>query len=198
MQQIFHSPDGDRACRFMRRADENTLYEGKGFRAAGVDLSGGGMMYFLLPDEGLTPEELLSKKEALAFLLGPTGRGNTDGGQVLLNLAVPEFDVSAETDLIFRLQELGVTAVFDPERSDFSPLTTDTEASITVSKADHGARVTLDEKGISGAAYTILEATKAGLPEELEEVELTLDRPFLFVITNNDGLPLFVGVVNEP
>ncbi|RHO58079.1 hypothetical protein DW094_00440 [Ruminococcaceae bacterium AM07-15] len=31
-----------------------------------------------------------------------------------------------------------------------------------------------------------------------EEVEFVLDRPFLFVITSNDGLPLFVGAVYRP
>ncbi len=30
------------------------------------------------------------------------------------------------------------------------------------------------------------------MPPE-EEVDFTLDRPFLFVITGEDGLPLFVG-----
>ena len=42
------------------------------------------------------------------------------------------------------------------------------------------------------------DATKAAEPEELEEVELTLDRPFLFVVTNAEGLPLFVGICNSP
>ena len=31
-----------------------------------------------------------------------------------------------------------------------------------------------------------------------DEIDFVLDRPFLFVIESNDGLPLFVGVVNEP
>jgi len=31
-----------------------------------------------------------------------------------------------------------------------------------------------------------------------EEVDFVADRPFLFVITGRDGLPLFVGVVNQP
>ena len=31
-----------------------------------------------------------------------------------------------------------------------------------------------------------------------ETVDFTLDRPFLFVITGRDGMPLFVGIVNNP
>ena len=31
-----------------------------------------------------------------------------------------------------------------------------------------------------------------------EEIDFILDKPFLFAITGYDGLPLFVGVVNQP
>lgn len=195
--QSFYGPAGETSCLFMRQSRENTLYEGESFRAAGVELTGSGSMYFLLPEEGLTPEALLTRADALDFLLGPETRGNTDGRRVQLTLTVPEFDVSAETDLIARLKALGVTAIFDEDRSDFSPLTTEV-GPITVTRADHAARVSADEKGVTGAAYTVIDATKAAEPEELEEVELTLDRPFLFLVTNEEGLPLFVGVVNAP
>ena len=39
--------------------------------------------------------------------------------------------------------------------------------------------------------------TGAGAPPE-EEIDFTLDRPFLFAITSDDGLPLFVGTVYQP
>ena len=31
-----------------------------------------------------------------------------------------------------------------------------------------------------------------------EEVDFVLDRPFLFAVTSQDGLPLFVGIVHQP
>ena len=34
------------------------------------------------------------------------------------------------------------------------------------------------------------------MPEELPVVEMNLNRPFAFVITGVDGLPLFAGAVN--
>jgi len=37
----------------------------------------------------------------------------------------------------------------------------------------------------------------AGMPPQ-EEIDFVVDRPFLFVITGADSLPLFVGVVNQP
>ena len=31
-----------------------------------------------------------------------------------------------------------------------------------------------------------------------EEVDFTLDRPFFFMITGEDGVPYFAGVMNDP
>lgn len=197
---VFHSPGGDQDLDFLTRSMyDTTLYTGEGFQAAGLELSGGaGKVWFLLPDEGLTPGDLLSRENALGFLIDDEGRESTDGKRVYLTLSVPKFDVSDKTDLIEKLKSLGVTAIFDEDRSDFSPLTTDVEDPITVSKAEHGARVTADENGLTGAAYTIIEPTYSGLPKELEQAELTLDRPFLFVVANAEGLPLFIGICNSP
>ena len=41
-----------------------------------------------------------------------------------------------------------------------------------------------------------LQNAEAAMPPE-ERVEFTADRPFLFVVTNFDGLPLFTGIVNN-
>ena len=46
-------------------------------------------------------------------------------------------------------------------------------------------------------AYTVMMAAGAAMPPE-EEIDFRLDRPFLFVITSPDNLPMFVGVVNDP
>ena len=52
-------------------------------------------------------------------------------------------------------------------------------------------------EGIDAAAYTMMLYCGSPMPPD-EEIDFVLDRPFLFVIESNDGLPLFVGVVNEP
>lgn len=48
----------------------------------------------------------------------------------------------------------------------------------------------IDEDGCEAAAYTILgvEATAMMGPED--EIDFTLDKPFVFAITGIDGLPL--------
>ena len=85
--------------------------------------------------------------------------------------------------------------MFDPASADFSPMTADTEAYL--SQARHAARVAIDEEGVTAAAYTVMMTAGAAAPPE-EEVDFALNRPFVFVITGTDGLPLFVGIVHQP
>ena len=68
---------------------------------------------------------------------------------------------------------------------------------IFVSQVQHDIRVTIDEEGVTAAAYTAMSACAAAMPPE-DEVDFVLDRPFLFVLTNEDGLPLFAGIVEQP
>ena len=109
-------------------------------------------------------------------------------------MSVPKFDVSSKLDLKELLSGLGVTDAFDAEKADFTALTEDVK-DIFISKADHAARVTIDEEGVTGAAYVDMAYAGAGMPEE--EVDFVLDRPFLFFVTGSDGSVLFAGVVNN-
>ena len=68
---------------------------------------------------------------------------------------------------------------------------------VYVSQARHAARVVIDEEGVTAAAYTVMAASGSSMPPD-EEIDFVLDRPFLFVLTGTDGVPLFVGVVNQP
>lgn len=116
-----------------------------------------------------------------------------------INLSMPKFDVSSKLDLIEGLQALGVTDVFDLAVSNFAPLEASTDDPIYVSKAEHAARVKVDEEGCEAAAYTVIMPTAECAEPPDGEVDFTLDRPFLFAITGRwTGLPLFMGTVNQP
>ena len=108
---------------------------------------------------------------------------------------LPKFDVSSNLDLIGGLKALGVTDVFDSAVSDFTPLGVDT--SLFVDKAQHAARVMIDEEGCTAASYVILGPSADARPPD-DIVDFTLDRPFLFAITGYGNLPLYLGIVNQP
>ena len=194
--QTFHSPAGDVTVDFLHRDSSGYYFWGEHFSAVGLRLANdGGTMWLLLPDEGYTPEDLLSDQEALDFLT--TGWGWAQGQNLMVHLALPKFDVSSQIDLEDGLRQLGVTDVFDAGLADFSPMLAGDAQGIFVSQAKHGVRVVIDEEGVTAAAYTMMAMDGAGAPPE-EEIDFTLDRPFLFALSDDQGLPLFAGVVNQP
>ncbi len=191
-EEVFHSPKGDMTCDFMHQSSSRQYYDRDGFTAVEQSLTGSGGMWLILPDEEVSVNEVLAGTELYSFLFAEEAE---KGGECLqVNLSVPKFDVASSVDLAEGLGKLGVLDVFDSQKADFSPLT---DAELYVSQVTHAARVKIDEEGCEASAFTVItmEST-AVMPEK--KVDFVLDRPFIFVITGSDGLPLFAGVVNQP
>ena len=189
----FRLSDGSAVeCDFMRQSHARFYYWGDSFSAVKQDFLTGGGMWFLLPDEGVSVEELIAGSEAMEFLLADGAW--EDSKHLVVHLSAPKFDVSSTMDLSDGMKALGISDVFDPAVSDFSPLTGET---LYLSEATHAARVKIDEEGCEAAAFTVMMPTGAAMPPS-EEIEFTLDRPFLFAIMSDTGLPLFIGVVERP
>lgn len=198
LDQVFHAPDGDQIVPFMHQTLSTNYYKFDTFSAVAMDLSGGRDMWFLLPSEELRPEDLLQDEQMMAFLLSQS-RWYDFMQQCQhfteVKFSLPKFDIHSELDLIEGLRQLGVTEVFDPSRADFSPLLGD-QTGASVSQIRHAARVRIDEKGCEAAAFTEIDEDWAS--DWDESVDFVLDRPFLFMITDDMNLPLFIGVVNHP
>lgn len=193
---IFHCKDADLTTEFMNKTITfGTYYRGADFGAVRLELTGDNAMWLILPDEGKTIEDVLAGDEYWAMTQNP---GSWQNKKVLtVHLSLPKFDITSQADLIAGMKNLGVTDVFDPNVSDFTALT-DAE-NLAVGKIDHAARVAIDEEGVIAAAYTVIVTydTAAPMPPE-EEIDFVLDRPFLFMVTSQDQLPLFAGVVEQP
>lgn len=189
----FHAPGGDVDAEFMHMSRDGDYYWADNYSAAYRYLASGGRMWFILPDEGVSADEVLSGGGYMDMVLDPNGWA--DQKRLMINYAVPKFDVSSNFDLGDGLKALGVTDVFDAEASDFTPMT-DMDG-IFLSQAQHGVRVAIDEEGVTAVAFTELATAGSAAPPD-EEVDFTLDRPFIFVVTDGNDLPMFVGVVNDP
>ena len=176
---------------FMHEQSSGAWHKGDGYTAVNRSFQGaGGRMLFVLPDEGVTPEELLGDPKVVAELLT-----SAQDEYTRINWSVPKFDVSSSLKLSKQLQALGVTLAFDPTVSDFTPTTEDVPVALT--QVQHAARVTIDENGCTAAAFTVMMMNGAGRPPE-SVLEFHLDRPFLFFILNDNDIPLFVGTVYKP
>lgn len=192
-QNTFSSPVGEIPCTFMNRTlYYGTYYYGEDYSATRLSLEDGSTMWLILPDEGHSPESILQSGNALnALLLNQ----NAQSVSIRVNLSVPKFDVVSDTNLIPALSALGITDVFDPNVANFTPILPEDNAYIN--QAQHAARVAIDEEGVTAAAYTVIAMAGAAPPPE-DEIDFILDRPFLFLVTSRDNLPLFAGIVNEP
>ena len=193
-EEVFHGTTGDVTATYMNTClTYGPYYWGEDFGAVSLRLEDGSRMWLVLPDEGRTPEGLLSSGYALELILGNSYEFENQKS-LRVNLSLPKFDIVADRKLNDALKALGITEVFDPAKAEFSLIQTEDEC--WLDSVDHAARVAIDEEGVTAAAYTVMLMCGAAMPPE-DEMDFILDRPFLFVITSRDNLPLFAGIVNQ-
>ena len=191
----FHAPTGDREVTYMNTVmTYGPYFWGEDFGAVSLRLEDGSRMWLVLPDAGKTPEDVLSSGDALELILGAWEESENQKS-LMVNLSLPKFDITADVMLNDSLRSLGITDVFDAGTADFTSLIP--QESCWLDKVQHAARVAIDEEGVTAAAYTVMMTCGAGRPPE-DQIDFVLDRPFLFLITSRDNLPLFAGVVENP
>ena len=191
-KSVFHMPDGDIQTEYMnKKLKQMNYYWGENFSAVSMWLKNGCSMWFILPDEGQTTEDVLKDGTYMDMVLS----NNWENSKYMkVNLSVPKFDVASTQDLSDGLKAMGATDIFAEYVAEFTNLTADIPIYLT--GANQSVRVQIDEEGVKAAAYIELPGAGSEAPPE-EIIDFVLDRPFLFVITN-DNIPLFAGCVNQP
>lgn len=188
-EDIFHGLSGDTSVDFLRSDGAGQYYWGEDFAAYGKRLESGGTMWFFLPDEGVTPEDLLAGEDVFALAADSDRWENQT--RLIVHVSIPKFDIFQQQTLTDALETMGISKVFDLGQADFSPIS---DNDLYLSQADHAARLIIDEEGVTAAAYTLMAEAGGARPPE-EEVDFRLDRPFLTMVTSRDGLLLFAGIV---
>lgn len=193
---IFHGSLKDQEAEFMKASDNNTYYWADDFGAIRKDFLTAGEMWFILPDEGKPIDQIL-QSEALYELISPDVQETWENAKTLkVNFALPKFKLGSDLDLIDVLRSLGLNAVFDPEKADFSPLLGPDAPEASLSEAKQSAVLEVDEEGVKAAGLTRLDVVGAAAPLK-DEIDFVLDRPFIVVINGLSGLPLFVAVISQ-
>lgn len=150
---------------------------------------GDASMTIILPEQGKF-DAVLQKLDFSKIKPAQVGR------QVVVTM--PKFKTGQHSSIASALQQLGITAAFDPSRADFTSITDSKPAYI--SDVIHAANIDVDENGTEAAAATAVMMTvgaPAGAPPR--PVYFTVDRPFIFYISNtSSGTVLFAGIINDP
>jgi len=148
----------------------------------------------LLPKEGVTLEEyvLSLTGEHFLALLSEAKEG------VSVHTSMPKFEAEYEVELKDILTAMGMENAFDEERADFSGLGTSKDGNIYINRVLHKTYICVDGLGTrAGAATTVEMISETAMLEE-EEYFVTLNRPFVYAIVEEEtNIPLFIGVVNH-
>lgn len=193
-EKTFYAPDEEVKCLFMYKNYEGGYLKGENYQVVYQRMSNSGNMYFILPDEGVDPQNLL-KDPKIAEIVS----GGGDYSEYEIDFSVPRFDISSQIKLNEALKELGVQNVFDSESAEFNLEFVEEELPLYLSKVQHDARVKINEEGCEAAAYTVEQLDGEAAPgTKLPKVQVKADRPFIFAITSEYDLPLFVGTVYQP
>jgi len=173
-----------------------------GYRAIRLPyLTGSLSMVVILPDavEGATAlaQQLDSSELAELFVMLRLEDVYTD-------LSLPRFKTGFAAKLKSRYQQLGLMRPFDEDRADFSGITGRPREQVRVWIDDIVHRVALEvaEEGVEAAAASatsLVEITSAGRREPSLAEPFTVDRPFLFYVSDDKtGAILFAGRISDP
>lgn len=191
----FYLLDGGEVTVPMMKQTETFGYaEGDGYQAVELPYDGRELsMVLLLPEAGQFEAfgGSLNTQEVGAILKELEFRRVT--------LTMPKFECESDFSLGETLAAMGMPDAFVWQIADFSGMTGDRD--LFIGDVIHKAFVSVDESGTEAAAATAVVMTPtAGPPEEPEEaVEVTVDRPFVFLIHDIEtGAILFVGRIVDP
>ena len=113
-------------------------------------------------------------------------------------VTMPRFKFSFETSLNEVLNEMGMQKAFSGQ-ADFSKITD--QEDLFISSVRHKSFIDVNENGTEAAAVTSITftTTSAGPGDTVQKIYFTVDKPFVFAITEKDtGAILFMGEVQNP
>ena len=151
-------------------------------------------MTVLLPDQDQTTESLI------ADMTLPNWKGWLKEFRKHDNVVVsmPRFKFAWEMTLNDILATMGMPSAFNPNAADFSGITGGKDLFIGFVK--HKTYIDVNENGTEAAAVTAVGMYTTSMPSDIpKKIYFTVDRPFLFVITEKStGAILFIGEIRAP
>lgn len=187
-KQIFHGKEGDTSVDMMHQQDHFEYAENDEYQMIRLPYHGGCEMTVYLPKDSITTDKW-SEKDYLYQLGLEADKQEWDSREV--SLSMPKFEMEYGKELKDILKELGLEAIFDGCIYDRL-----TDEEMAVGSIYHKTAIKNDENGTEAAAVTMaLMEAMALLPED-DIVEMNMDHPFYFTISNTQtGLKLFEGCV---
>ena len=187
-KQIFHGKEGDTSVDMMHQQDHFEYAENDEYQMIRLPYHGGCEMTVYLPKDS-TAADKWSEKDYLYQLGLEADKQEWDRREV--SLSMPKFEMEYGNELKDILKELGLEGIFDGCIYDRL-----TDAEMAVGSIYHKTAIKNDENGTEAAAVTMMLMEAMALLPEDDIVEMNMDHPFYFTISNTEtGLKLFEGCV---
>jgi len=162
------------------------------FAAVQLEYHGSIHSTVVLPDQGQSIQEvLLSIQNDISHI--------STGFQVKeVILRLPKFKMEYEVELNNYLKNLGMKKAFD--RTDLStPFPTlSTPSNLYIDRVIHKTFLEVNEQGAEAAAITAIKMKANMVVKKEQIIEMTVNRPFLFLIQDKSGHILFLGFIGAP
>ena len=168
----------------MHQEGKFSYTDNKDFAAVTLPYGNGSYsMTIILPAEGKSTTDIINSLTAKR--LEQTRRDMTE---CVVDLKLPRFTTTTETQLNEPIASLGATSMFKSS-ADFSNMA---NVSMFVSSMLQKAKIEVSEEGTKAAAVTAAIMTMSALrPEEPRHVTFHANRPFIYLITERNSKAIF-------
>lgn len=178
-------------CDFMKMEDSfHPFMVGEDYISTICVLKESESMLFILPDEGLLLDDFIEKRGNLSDIIYDWTNDQFSMGKV--KLSVPKFAYEDEIDLKTTVERMGIKKIFDENSNAFTIFA---DENIYITDIWQASKIEINEKGCSASSYTEIRAMSSGVSKD--EVEINLNRPFIYILYK-DKVPFLVGIVGNP
>lgn len=124
-----------------------------------------------------------------------------DPEKIELNVMIPKFKYQYSKSMTKVLIDMGMPTAFNWRNADFSKIN-----DLSVEGADplyiddvlHKTKIEVTEKGTKAAAVTaVMMAAGCAMPEPKKVINIYLDKPFVYMIVDENNVPLFIGAATQ-
>lgn len=169
--------------------DSKSYYEGDFFYKTALNVSEVGSVYFVLPKDNVSIENILSNPILYSEALYADMNNHAS-----MNIKLPKVDFSNNFPLKELLMDLGMKEAFG-SNADFSNMI---DMDVLISNVQQLTHLTFDEKKVEAAAVTIVEVAESMALEDKKVINFYLNKPFMYFIKDTNGICVFIGIINNP
>ena len=150
-------------------------------------------MKVLLPREGKTVDDVIATLNAESWQ-----QLRYNGWSPIVDIEMPRFKTTFETDLVEPLSAMGAPTMFTPDLAEFPNICSNFKQDLYVGLMKQKAAIEVDEEGTKASAVTVAMEFESAINPRISEKPLNVDfhanRPFVYVIQEaSSGVIFFLG-----